>query len=360
MPLFKWDLCTSEDKIAELASVVEGASRRRILILCHNNPDPDTMASAFGLQFLLSKKFNVRSTLGYGGVVTRAENQAMVRRLRIKMTQMSRVKPHQYYAIAMVDAQPGTGNNLCPRGRMAPMIVIDHHPLRKASLKADFHDIRPEYGATSTIIAEYIAAAELTPTRSLANALLYGIKTDTDSLVRGASRADFLAFRYLFPFTNPRVVGLIEKPCLSVEYFQDYHRGLTNATLYKDVAVSWLGETHAGAIIPELADLLLRIEGVSSVLCFGTSDNLLIMSLRSTARLHDAGKVIRRLVGKSGAAGGHSRMAGGQIPLGGMSAEEQARLPERLVCKFLKIMGRDGVHPRPLVNTDPDEEKIPN
>ena len=103
-----------------------------MLILCHNNPDPDSIAGAYGFQFLLNKKFGIRTVIGYGGVVTRAENQAMISRLRIKMTHFSKIDPSKYYGIALIDAQPGTTNNLMVSRRESPLIVIDHHPLRKA------------------------------------------------------------------------------------------------------------------------------------------------------------------------------------------------------------------------------------
>jgi nanoRNase/pAp phosphatase (c-di-AMP/oligoRNAs hydrolase) len=349
----RWDLSKSKRKLGEIATLVSDAGRRRVLILCHTSPDPDSIASAYGLGFLLKKKFGVRSIIGYGGVVTRAENQAMVHRLRIRMTQLSRVDPSRYYGIALVDAQPGTGNNILDSRGQPPMIVIDHHPVRKSSLKALCHDIRPSYGATSTILTEYLVAAELTPTRSLANALLYGIKADTSSLARGGDKADFNAFHYLSPMTNPRVLGWIEKPSLPIGYFEEYYRGLSNAVLFRDVAVSDVGRIDSEAIIPELADLLLRIEGVCWSLCMGKMDNLMILSLRTTSRTYRAGNVLRRIIGRSGSAGGHREMAGGQVPLTGMTDAERRGLTQIVVERLLKLIDREGVHPKSLVHTDP-------
>jgi nanoRNase/pAp phosphatase (c-di-AMP/oligoRNAs hydrolase) len=351
----KWDLSRSISRLADLAAALEGAGRRRLLILCHNNPDPDTIASAYGFQFLLSKKLGIRSVIGYGGVVTRAENTAMIQRLRIKMTRLSRIDRSRYFGVALIDGQPGTGNNLIDSRATPPMIVIDHHPLRKPSLKADFHDIRPKYGATSTIITEYLVGADLTPTRSVANALIYGIKADTNSLVRGASRVDFNAFNYLSPLTNPRVVGGIERPALSQEYLKDYERGLARATVYRDTAISFLGKIHSEAIVPELADLLVRLDGVCWSLCMGERNDLLLLSMRSTSRTHKAGAVIRRLVGKAGSAGGHKEMAGGQVPVAGMTEEEKRDLAEKLINRFLKLLDREGCHRRPLAE-HPDTE----
>ncbi len=344
----RWDVTRCSGKLEELACVLEGAKRKRILILCHNNPDPDSIGGAYGLQFLLKKKFGIRTVIGYGGVVTRAENKAMIQRLRIKMTQLPRIEPGKYYGIALIDAQPGTGNNLMGSRHKPPLIVIDHHPVRKLSTKAQFRDIRPGYGATSTIVTEYLVAADLTPTRSVANALLYGIKTDTDALVRDASKADLQAFSYLFPLTNPRVLGGIERPPLSLEYLGEYQRALALTTLRRDVAISYLGQINSEAIIPEMADVLLRIEGVTWSLCLGEKNGLMIISCRSTSRSHKAGIVLRRLIGTTGSAGGHKCMAGGQVPLNGLSPSERNDLASKLVNRFLKLIKREGINPRPI------------
>jgi nanoRNase/pAp phosphatase (c-di-AMP/oligoRNAs hydrolase) len=254
----------------------------------------------------------------------------------------------------LIDAQPGTGNSLIAPKSPPPMIVVDHHPLRKASLKAEFHDIRTKYGATSTIMTEYLVAAGLTPTRGVANALMYGIKADTNSLVRGASKTDFTAFNYLSPLTNPRVVAWIERPALSVEYLADYLKGLSRTVLYGNVAVADIGRIQSEAIVPELADLLLRLEDVCWSLCMGRTKDLLIISLRSTSRKHQAGQVIRRIIAKAGSAGGHKEMAGGQIPIAGMTHEERRALTEKLTKKLLKLLDKEGCHAR-HVGEPPDE-----
>jgi nanoRNase/pAp phosphatase (c-di-AMP/oligoRNAs hydrolase) len=348
----KLDLTKSVAKLEELASVLRGAGRRRVLLLCHNNPDPDSIASAFGFRFLLSKRFGVRSILGYGGVVTRAENKAMIQRLRIKLQQFSHIEPSKFYATALIDAQPGTGNSLMGQRGEPPTIVIDHHPLRRLSQKAAFHDVRPHYGATSTIITEYLVASELTPTRSVANALLYGIKTDTNTLGSGATKTDFNAFLYLSSYANPRVVGWIEKPPLPREFFEDYVKGLSSTLIFRDAAVSSLGKIRSSAIIPELADLLLRVHGVSWSLCMGENKNLLILSLRSTSHTYRAGVVLRKLLGRAGSAGGHKEMAGGQVPLSGLTRTEKDALPTNLISKFLKLIDREHCTPKLMVESN--------
>jgi nanoRNase/pAp phosphatase (c-di-AMP/oligoRNAs hydrolase) len=352
MTASRWDLKRSEEKLKELETLLSDAGRRTVLLLCHNNPDPDALGSASGFHFLLKRRFGVRAAIGHGGIVTRAENKAMIMRLQIPMTRMTKLTHSKYYGIAVLDAQPGTGNNLYNTRKEPPLIVIDHHPVRKASYKARFHDIRPDYGATSTIVTEYLVASNLTPPRRVANALLYGIKTDTATLVRSTTRSDLQAYQFLSPLTNPRVISRIEKPSLDPSHYADYCRGLAQTVLYRDVAVSYLGAVQSGSIIPELADFLLRIDGVSWALCMGYHGKAMFLSLRTTAKKQGAGNVIRKLLGKAGSAGGHHEMAGGQMPVNGMSPDEIESLSTELADKFLQLIERPGAHAKRLVASD--------
>jgi nanoRNase/pAp phosphatase (c-di-AMP/oligoRNAs hydrolase) len=57
--------------------------------------------------------------------------------------------------VALADTQPGAGNNALPAGSEVA-IVIDHHSWRGPVAIAGYVDVRPEVGATSTILAEYL------------------------------------------------------------------------------------------------------------------------------------------------------------------------------------------------------------
>ncbi len=345
----RWDLSRSEKKIAELEQLFRGIRHDGLLILAHNNPDPDSLAGCAAMQFLLKKRFGVPSKLAYGGLVTRAENKAMIQRLRLPFTRLTRVERSRYFGIALLDAQPGTGNSLLLSRDEPPLVVIDHHPLRRLSTKSTFWDVRPDYGSTSTILTEYLVAAGLQPTRSLANALFYGIKSDTNYLLRNTSDADFKAYKYLAPLTNPRVLGRIEQPRLSVDHFKGYHLGLSKAVLYKDVVVCDLGPIEDESIIPVLADDLLRIEGVCWSLVMGSHDRMILISMRSSSRKHQAGALLKRLVGTNGHAGGHNESAGGQVSLTGKTRENSEELSAKIIEDFLNIMSKNSCHKRPLV-----------
>lgn len=351
----KWDLTRSTEKVRELEECLRCKSVSRVTILCHNNPDPDTIASAYAFDHLLAKKFGVHSFIRYGGVITRAENKAMVHRLKIKLLPLESIKDAPTDAIALIDGQPATGNNLILSKQVTPLIVIDHHPARRATQRSPFHDIRPLYGATSTIVTEYFVVLGLTPTRSVANALLYGLKADTGYLVRATCKADYKAFSFLSSLSDPRTLGWIEAPPLPQSYFNDYYRGLEGAVIYKDVAVSYIGSVHSEAIVPELADMLLRIEHVNWSLCIGLTGDMLVLSLRSCSRKHKAGVLLRKLVGRRGSAGGHREMAGGVILVSGMSGDEIKDLSHHVINKFLSLLGRKERPSAKLIGVSPRE-----
>src|SRR5262245_47088392 len=145
-------------KLNSLVDVVK--DEEKALILMHDNPDPDVIASAVGLQYLLENLANKPSLIGYSGIIGRAENRAMLKHLGIKMTSMSRISLEDYPCVALVDTQPLTGNNSLPPGK-SPDIVFDHHPYRPSSRKVPYRAIKPKYNVTASIITEYLIASKL-------------------------------------------------------------------------------------------------------------------------------------------------------------------------------------------------------
>ncbi len=69
-------------KLSELVDLLKG---RRVFIQTHNFPDPDAIASAFGLQVLL-EKFNITTIICHHGCVERAATANMIAEFGIEMT----------------------------------------------------------------------------------------------------------------------------------------------------------------------------------------------------------------------------------------------------------------------------------
>ncbi len=335
-------------KVAEIVGLLGGGGR--LLILTHNNPDPDSIAAAFGLRHILSYVTKIGVKLGYGGTIGRAENRAMVKLLRIPLHPMTGGMASRFKHIAVVDAQPGA-KNVSLTQAVDCDIVIDHHmPLK--GMKSKFTDLREHFGSTSTIISEYIKENEIPLSARVATALYYGIKTDTDDLGRGSTDYDFKMIQFLFPNVSLKLLQRIENASIPRDYVRHYSEGVSNAVIYRDVVVSDLGSLTAPEAAAELADFLLKIEGMKWSLCFGRIDMRIYFSIRTRRKSAFAGKLAVRMAGKKGSAGGHDCSAGGFVLLEGVSEPDFQIQRKKLADKFLKMLARDKTNFTPLIDKD--------
>jgi len=224
-------------------------------------------------------------------------------------------------------------------------IVIDHHTQREATAAAAFADIRPELGATSTILTGFLQAAGIEPKPPLATALFYGIKTDTMGLGRGASPEDVAAYFYLQPGIDVDGLVEIEHAQVPAVYFKALVDALQATRVYDSVVVSYTGSMRYPDMAAEIGDLLLRVQGIQWVICMGHYRSSLILSVRSRSPGGGAARLVQDVVRGLGAAGGHGTMAGGRISLEDEDPQQLAlRLTERAM-RYLELDGSDGGTP---------------
>lgn len=312
------------------------ADAGNLLILPHNDPDPDAIASAVGLRYLLQQCLHLDVQIAYQGIIGRAENKALVRYLGKPLKPLTETDLRRATHIALVDTQPGAGNNPLPAGRI-PSIVLDHHTWRDESAQVSYCDVRPDQGATSTIVTEYLQARTVNLPAWLATALFYGIKTDTMGLGRGAGLGDVAAYYYLQPLVEIEGLAEIERAQVPASYFKSYVTAIQAARVYEQVALSYIGAMSYPDQAAEMADLLSRLEGVQWVMCTGTYNHYLMIAVRSRSRRTGAGKLVQAVVGTLGMAGGHGKMAGGQVPLHGADPAQLAEHLGRQMLAYLKI-----------------------
>jgi nanoRNase/pAp phosphatase (c-di-AMP/oligoRNAs hydrolase) len=327
---------TPQARLEKFLEVLHG--RHRPLFVCHNNPDPDSLASSFALRFIVEKLLGIQSVIGYAGIIGRAENRALVRYLGEGIEHLSRLDMEEFDVYALIDTQPGAGNNSFPPYLKAD-VIIDHHP-RKCRIKdIAFVDIRDAYGATATMVAEYVRTAGVKLTPRVATALFYAIKTDTGALVRGVSGADKEMYVDVFSQVDLDALAQIENATLPESYFKSLYAALNETYVAEGHCVSSLGTVDNPDMVAELADFLLRLEEVQWVIAAGLFQNELIVSLRSREPGARAEKIIKRIVGKEGTAGGHGSMAGGQLPLGEYAEEEEKRVLEKMHNRIVSAFG---------------------
>jgi nanoRNase/pAp phosphatase (c-di-AMP/oligoRNAs hydrolase) len=317
-----------------------------LVILPHDNPDPDSMASAATLKYLAFSLLEKPAHIALGGIVGRAENRAMRTYLNIDLVPISEVRFDGDTQIALVDTQPGRPNNSLPDG-IVPHVVIDHHPAYADYPGVPFLDLREAYGATSTILTEYLRDSRLDVDHKIATALFYGIAAETQDLGREATPADIEAAHFLYPHANKRRLAKIENARVPREYFRVFREAIDKAALYADRAViSLLGDVQYPDMVAEVADFLLRLDQVDWAAAIGTFEGCLHCSIRTTERDVNAGEILQRVLG-SKLAGGHDQIAGGRIPVGTDPvgrARAAALVRDRLLAEL-------GIHDegRPLV-----------
>jgi len=325
------------DKLERLHTIARPGP---VLILTHDNPDPDALASGKTLSRLLAS-WGIASRLLYSGLVSRAENKAMLALLTPEWENVDIItNVDSYSAIAVVDTQPGAGNNSLPVTVMPEIVFDHHHPLRDATSEVKFLEVRPEIGATVSLVYQYLEAAGITPDPVLATAIFYGIEADTRGLSRGDSPSDQMIYFKLLSLIDRDLLNQVEQAGLPRDYFRAFCGGLQAAEIFGQVVVANLGVLHRPDFGAEMADLLIRLEETRAVLCMGSHAGTLHLSLRTVPLLQDAGLLIQRLVVTPGKAGGHGTMAGGQVPL---ENQDQNRVILEVKRRFLAEMGETGL-----------------
>jgi nanoRNase/pAp phosphatase (c-di-AMP/oligoRNAs hydrolase) len=322
--------------------------RHNLLIYMHDNPDPDAMAAALGLKHLIESTTDLSATMALGGIVGRAENRAMVDKLHVPLIPSDVLNTNHFDAIAIVDSQPGTGNNSLPAGREVD-IVIDHHPAREESAKASWCDIRPHLGATSTMVLQYLREKNLPINTSLATALFYAIRSETRDLGREATVAERDAYLYLIPLVDHHLMFRIQQPKLPRQYYMALDKALRMAETWGDVITVNLGAIAYPDLVAEVADLLLDYEGAQFVLCCGRYGRQIFVSMRTEPSQRRAGALMRQIIGADGAAGGHGTTAGGRLFAQVTSDADLQNAFDHLVYRLLELTGRVGAPRIPLI-----------
>jgi len=284
------------------------ADSDRVLILLHNEPDPDALAAGLALRSLLRR---TRATAIIGALqgITRPENVRMADLLDIQVEIVTPDEFASFDRIATVDVQPHYFGGLLPRVDL----VIDHHP-EQPGYTAVFKDIRADYGSTCTILTEHLRAVDVNISERTATAMLYAIKSDTLFFARQTNRVDLEAFSFLYPLADAALIRKMEGAEITLERLEHVMRALSTSRLQNRVFSAFLGETSREDFIPYTADFLLQIENVKWTIVSGIVGSQFILSVRNLGYTRNAGEFVKATFGDIGNAGGHRAMAKAVVP----------------------------------------------
>ena len=313
------------DRIRDVA-VGERAERTRRLLrvlrgidgrlagVTHDNPDPDAIGAALAV-CRLAETVDLPADICYFGDISHQENRAMVNLLDLNLRQLDPdADVSEYGGVALVDhSRPGVNDGL-PTDT-AVDVVIDHHPPR-APVEASFVDLHHEVGATSTLLADYLDRLDVDPTRTVATAMLFGLRVDTNDFVREVSPQDFEAAAFLLAHADAALLDRVEDPSMSADVLDTLGRAIRNREVEGSALATCVGQIRDRDALAQAADKLLDMEGVSVTLVYGFTDDFVYASGRARGAAIDLGETLRDALGPMGSAGGHADMAGAQIPLG--------------------------------------------
>ncbi|MCK5419745.1 MAG: DHH family phosphoesterase [Desulfobacterales bacterium] len=289
------------------------------------NADPDAIASAMAVSRLLWRKV-LNVTITHINTINRPDNLAMIRLLGVSMVPFEEITVDQFSRIVIVDSQPDHNEYMA---ELKPDVIIDHHS--ESGAKAPFLDIRPDYGATATILTEYLRAAKIKPSAKLATGLYHGIKTDTNDFKGRTQIEDVRAFQYLFRNANIHLARKIEKADLRFDLLKYFIIAMQNMRRRKGKVYIHLGHVVNPDVCVLIADFFMRINTVTWSIVSGICDKKLTIIFRNDGIRKNAGKVAKEGFGKLGNAGGHKNMARAEIALNDLKEHVDTRDDKKLL-----------------------------
>lgn len=311
-----------------------------VVVLMHDNPDPDAIATGWAIKYLVEKRLDKSSRLLGGGAIERAENRYLVQRLEppLELTDELALSPGT--AVVLVDCGAQATNHLaCSHGMHEIVAVIDHHETDGAIPTLPYQDVRPNVAASATIAATYLREQNVPPHARLATALLYALRSETRGNQTYYSPTDRAILPWLTRLADPQMLAEIEDAPLPRAYYGDLVLALQSTFTYDDAAFCLLPRATGAEIVGEVADLLIRCEEIDRVFCGAAVGGDIIVSVRTSAERETANDLVQRTLAGLGRGGGHTRRAGGKIPgrAGGQHITEE--LQEQLRRRWLEACG---------------------
>ena len=294
------------------------------------NADPDALACAMAIKRLL--RYRVKNVaIAHPNEIRRINNVTMVERLKIPLERLSNVKLADYAKLVMVDSQP---NHLPCFEKLKINVIIDHHPV-SVDWKVSYVDIRPDYGATASMMVEYLRAAGITPSVDLATALFYAIKVDTQNFEKSSRLSDGIAFRYLFNIANRDLVRKFELTDLRRSELRYFHVALQELKYSQRRYYTHVGRVRSPDVLVIIADFLNHVGEIDWVFVSGIHGEKLVVIFRCDGYRKSAGKLASRTFGALGSAGGHKEAARAEVPLKNLELGDKEFTSEMLK-KFIR------------------------
>ncbi|OGP91283.1 MAG: hypothetical protein A2031_02640 [Deltaproteobacteria bacterium RBG_19FT_COMBO_43_11] len=304
-----------------------------LLLIMHGSPDPDAIASAMALREIIERTKGLdKCAFVSTEPLVRQQNIEFVFAMHLHIHLINQMDLSAYRLIAILDAQPSFFRDELKA--IKPLIVFDHHP-REDQWQADWEDIRPNYGALSSILTEYLLCARVKIPRNLHTALLYGIKTDTGNFDRDTIFEDISAYSYHTKYANMQLIRHIELNQTPDRFLKYYDHAYHHMNSFRGRRICYLGNIESADVCVQVADFYLRLIGTYYVVVAGIVGDRFIITFRGDGYRQNCGAIAQRAFGALGKGGGHRSAARMEIPLDILKERLGSDLSQSNVDRFL-------------------------
>lgn len=302
---------SAKERLTRFYSVFDSQDQVLIMITA----DPDAIASAMAVKRLLWRKV-AGVTICSTNTIKRPDNIAMVDLLGVAILKPGDIRKGEYSRFVVVDSQPHHNDVF---QKFDYDVIIDHHPRGDAT--ASYMDIRSDYGATCSMMTEYVKAAQIRPSMKLATGLFLGIKTDTNNFERPALAEDIKAFRFLFKYVNLHLAKRIEHSEIQPGFLKYFERALEARKMKRGRMYVHLGNVVNPDVCVLIADFFMKVNGVRWSIVSGIYAKKLVVIFRNDGLRNNAGKLAGKSFSEFGSAGGHKSMARAELPVSALECE---------------------------------------
>ncbi len=298
--------------MTRLDQLVNVINNKHVYIQTHNFPDPDAIASAYGLQRLLELR-GIESTICYKGTIDRRNLISMIKQLHIETRNVDEIEELcDKDEVILIDSQKGNGNTYDIIGD--EIASIDHHPTF-CEIDYRFMDVRPEIGACASIIAEYYYENDIPMDKSVATALMYGLKIDTADMTRGVSELDLKVFQNLYFAADMSLIAYFSSNELQLKDLQAYSTAIESIEVNEHISFANTGSNCPEGLIATISDFIMSLENVDFSVVYSYNNGGIKLSVRSSKYSGlNAGEIVMLALDGFGTGGGHFNMAGGFVP----------------------------------------------
>lgn len=284
-------------------------SEKKVFIQTHDFPDPDAIASAFGLQcYFLEMKID--SQIVYCGNIQRDALKNMINKLNIDISRSEDIKITNNDLIVIVDGCKWSKNVTDLPG--FEIAVIDHHIVKEPD-DVPFTQIEEELGSCSTIITSYFINKKMNIPANVATALKIGISRDTDLLTRKVTNKDIDAFHYLYNYAENDLVNSLLRNNIQLSDFKFFNQTISALNTYKSIGWFYFEDGCETNLMGILGDFILSAQEINLSLLFANNKGSISVSIRNENPKWSAADTVRVITQNIGAGGGHNEMAGGVI-----------------------------------------------